>query len=107
MLGLSVLDHLGLQARYGAKPPATPPAMSFASRTYVPARRCYCGSALIHVRSGSLDDRRSLGDLALYERSKRLLAAPSLFRNVTAQLQQAFARGCVVERFVQRIGELI
>ena len=77
-----------------------PPAMSFAHRSYVPPRHRFVAPASIHVRAGSLDDWRPLGDFALYERSKRLLAASRLVRNVTAQLQQSFARGRVVERFV-------
>ena len=55
-----------------------PPAMCFAHRSYVPPRHRFVAPASIHVRAGSLDDWRPLGDFAFDERSKWLLAASGI-----------------------------
>src|SRR5204862_6896980 len=54
-----------------------------------------------------LDDRRPTCDLALDQGSKRLRAAFCLIGNVAPEFEQALAHALVVERFVERISELV
>src|SRR5262249_14646396 len=58
-------------------------------------------------RPGRLDDRRPARDLALDQTGQRLLAATGLVRQHAAELEQALARVLIVERLVERIGELV
>src|SRR5262245_30625757 len=55
----------------------------------------------------SLDDWRPAGHFALYQRSKRLLSAFGLVRNIATEVEQPFAHIRVVERCVKRMGKLV
>src|SRR5215471_18392479 len=54
-----------------------------------------------------LDDWCPAGNLALHQSGERWLAAPRLFRNVTADFRQPPAHVLVVEGPVERVGEPI
>src|SRR5262249_27973778 len=57
--------------------------------------------------AGRLDDRRPARDLALDQAGQRLLATTCLVRQHAPELEQSFARLFVVERLVERVGELV
>src|SRR5436189_1424507 len=64
-------------------------------------------AAKLVQRAGRLDDRRPARNLVLDQSSKGSLAAPGLVRQHAAKLEQPLARGLVVERLVERFGELV
>ena len=73
-----------------------------------PPLRRFCTDSHSSVdRAGRLDDRRPLGDLALHQRGERRAAAAILARNVAAEFEQPLARGLVVERLDERVGQLV
>ena len=57
--------------------------------------------------TGGLDDRRPARDLALDQVGERPRSAPLLVRQVAPQFQQPLAHDLVVERLVERVGELV
>src|SRR5947207_2949948 len=52
-----------------------------------------------------LDDWRPTGNFALHQHSERLLTSLCLARNVTADIDQAFAHVVVVQCLIQRVGK--
>src|SRR5258708_25217809 len=62
-----------------------------------------CNSIQLDV--GGPDDRCPARDLALDQRGQGLLPASRFVRNLVSELTQALARGSIVERLVERLGE--
>src|SRR5262245_23102583 len=62
---------------------------------------------LLHLDVGRVDDGRPARNLALDQREERLRPALRLGGDVTAQHVEALARRLVVERLVERVGQLV
>src|SRR5262245_567143 len=62
---------------------------------------------LVHLDVRRLDDRRPARDLALDQREERRRPPLRLVGEVAAEHLHALARGLVVERLVERVGEFV
>src|ERR1043165_164525 len=66
-----------------------------------------CRTPLLHAHPGRLDDRAPARDLAHDKRMQRRWAALRFLGDVAAEQGEPPARVLVVERLLERVGELI